>query len=339
LEAIVKKKGYQTVWKENKTIDLHNDLLMYLVASPSHTPHDTATRSSIEQLRNGGVGCLVLTVFAETKQHSEYQLGHQSTVYATLHERYGGDFCPLSQHVKGKIATCLAIENCSTFLGETEPLEYGLQRLGKLFQDGIRPLYVSLTWNQENRCGGGAHSSVGLKSDGEMVLDALQTNVTAIDLSHASDKLASDVLNYLGRTRNSMKVIASHSNFRAISDVPRNLPDEIAQEIVYRGGVIGLTAIRNFIGKTSDYYYRHIEHALAKGFGDALAIGADFFCMPGLSPRALKVFYEEHFFPELADSSCLQGMLNEVKRRFGNDVRQGIAWKNAWERLLEPGKE
>jgi microsomal dipeptidase-like Zn-dependent dipeptidase len=278
----------------------------------------------------------VLAVFAETKKHSEYQLGRQSALYITLHQQYGEYFCPLYDGETRKIATCCAIENCSTFLSETEPLERGLKRLKKVFSAGIRPLYVSLTWNQENRCGGGAHSSKGLKSDGERVLDALQTHVTAIDLSHTSDQLASDILRYLDRTKSSMKVIASHSNFRSVSDVPRNLPDELAQEIAHRGGVIGLTAIRNFIGKTPEDYYRHIEHALAKGLGNAVAIVADFFCVPGLSSVALKAFYEEHFFPTLSDSSCLRNVMDEVGKIFGNDVQQGIAWKNAWERIFMP---
>ena len=328
------QKEYQTVWKENKVIDLHNDLLTYLVASPSHSPYDSATCSSIEQLRRGGVGCLVLPVFAETKYNSQYQLGRQSAIYASLHERYPEAFCPLQDPVKGAISTCFAIENCSTFLSESEPIERGLKRLKKLFSAGIRPLYVSLTWNQENRCGGGAHSSKGLKSDGERILDAIQGHVTAIDLSHTSDQLAYDILRFLDRTKNSLKVIASHSNFRAVSDVPRNLADELAQEIAHRGGVIGLTCIRKFIGKTSDDYYRHIEHAIALGVKDALAIGADFFCVPGLPPKVLSSFYKEHFFLEIADASSLRIVLREVERRFGKDVQEGLAWRNAWERLL-----
>ncbi len=325
---------YQTVWKENKVIDLHNDLLSYLVASPSHSPHDSATRSSIEQLQAGGVGILVVVAFSQTRRKSEYQLARQSALYTALHQRYSEHFCPLKERVDGKIATCCAIENCSTFLGETEPFERGLRRLKKVFSTGISPLYVSLTWNQENRCGGGALSTAGLKDDGRRVLDAIRGYVTAVDLSHASDQLACDILTYLDETKSPLQVMASHSNFRSVTDVPRNIPDEFAQEIVRRGGVIGLTAIRRFIGPTVDHYYRHVEHALAQGFGSALAIGADFFVVPGLASDILKSFYKEHFFPELSDSSCLRALLEEVGRRFGAEVQQGIAWKNSWEKLL-----
>jgi membrane dipeptidase len=327
-------KEYQTRWNENKAIDLHNDLLSYLVASPSNTPHDSATCSSIEQLRKGGVGCLVLAVFAETKKGSELQLACQSKAYERLHEQYGDDFCLLQHRDPGKISTCLAIENCSTFSSESEPLDKGLRRLKRIFQKGIYPLYVSLTWNQENRFGGGAHSSAGLKDEGKIILDLLEGNATAIDLSHASDQLALDILNYMDRSNSSLHVIASHSEFRAITDASRNLPDEIAQEIAHRGGVIGLTAIRRFIGDTVDDFYRHIEHALAMNLGNALSIGADFFCVPGLPPKTLQAFYQEHFFPELSDASCLRPLLEQIGKRFGVEVKNKIAWKNAYDSLV-----
>jgi microsomal dipeptidase-like Zn-dependent dipeptidase len=328
------KKEYQIMWKENSVIDLHNDLLSYLAASVTHSPYDSATCSSIEQLQRGGVRCLVTVAFTETQKDSEFQLERQSAQYEMLHTKYADVFCPLRRYEDGKIATCFAIENCSAFSSETEPLEESLKRLHTLFHSGIRPLYVSLTWNQENRFGGGAHATAGLKSDGEKLLDAIEGYVTAIDISHASDRLGADILNYLDRSKSSLKAIASHSNFRSVRRVPRNIPDELAQEIAQKGGVIGLTAIRNFIGTTMEDYYRHIEYALDKGLGDALAIGADFFCVPNLSPDVLEAFYQEHFFPTLSDASCLQSVLDEVEKRFGSDVKQKMAWKNAQQKLL-----
>lgn len=324
---------YQTFWKESKVVDLHNDLLSYLLASSSHSPYDTVTRSSIPQLREGGIGCLAVVAYAETGRGSQYHLARQTAIFASLPERYPEAFCHLHAPVKGRIAICLAIENCSTFVGEDEPLERGIRRLNKIFRSGIRPLYVSLTWNHENRFGGGSSSRCGLKSDGERILDVIQGHVTAIDLSHTSDRLAYDILSYLDRTKSSLKVIASHSSFRHVSDVPRNLPDEIAKEICRRGGVIGLTCINYFIGKSADDFYKHIEHALSLGIKDSLAIGADFFCPHDLLPNSLKA---NHFFPEIADSSSLRAVLQEVGRRFGTEVQEGMAWKNARDRLFCP---
>ena len=109
-------------------------------------------------------------------------------------------------------------------------------------------MYVSFTWNMENRFGGGALTTVGLKDDGKRLLEVLATNRIAVDLSHASDRLAYDIFNYIDKHKLDMKVIASHSVMRAIHHAPRNLPDEIAKEIIKRKGIIGLNFIAKFIG-------------------------------------------------------------------------------------------
>ena len=59
-------------------------------------------------------------------------------------------------------------------------------------------------------------------------------------LSHTSDALAHDIFNHIDKHKLAVPVIASHSNFRSVSDHVRNLPDEIANEIVNRNGLIGM---------------------------------------------------------------------------------------------------
>ncbi|GEM_PF-5863961 len=44
-------------------IDLHCDLLGYLIESPNRTPHDAIARCSLPQLRAGGVATQVLAIF------------------------------------------------------------------------------------------------------------------------------------------------------------------------------------------------------------------------------------------------------------------------------------
>ena len=70
----------------------------------------------------------------------------------------------------------------------------------------------------------------------------------AIDLSHTSDFLAHDILNYIDKMGLNVRTIASHSNFRKIAEVVRNLTDEIAKEILKRGGVIGFNLFKSFVG-------------------------------------------------------------------------------------------
>jgi membrane dipeptidase len=304
---------------ELSIVDLHNDLLSYLAFDSQRSLFDEAPRCSLPQLKRGGVRGLCLTIFSETKDGSELAYGRQLATYQSIRH----------QLEAAGIHTFLAIENCAACIGAHEPLEPALKRLS-----GLSFVYASLTWNFENRFGGGAHSDKGLTGDGRLLIDALASCATAIDLSHTSDRLASDILNYLDQTNNPLRVIASHSNFRAVKDVPRNLPDEIAQEIVARGGVIGLAFIRSFIGNSADCLFHHIEHALAKGWGDALCIGADFFVSALVTESTYQAFVDEHFFPEYGDASRLASFVTDVQKRFGRPIATGIANRNAWNRLL-----
>jgi membrane dipeptidase len=65
-----------------------------------------------------------------------------------------------------------------------------------------------------------------------------------IDISHASDKTVEDVLD-----ATQMPIMASHSNARAICDIPRNLPDDLILEIAKRKGYIGINFFPGFLKK------------------------------------------------------------------------------------------
>lgn len=131
-----------------------------------------------------------------------------------------------------KIGIIPAIENASAICNEKEDLSIALERLTALQRRIGKLLYVSLTWNHENRFGGGNHTEKGLKNDGKLLVDYLCHKGIALDFSHASDYLAYDLLNYIEKKGLRLPLLASHSNMRSIADFPRNLPDEIAKEII-----------------------------------------------------------------------------------------------------------
>ncbi len=71
-----------------------------------------------------------------------------------------------------------------------------------------------MTHHGENRFGGGNSTGIGLKKDGEALLEYISEKKIAIDLSHTSDALAGDILNYIVKNKLGLSVLASHSNFR-----------------------------------------------------------------------------------------------------------------------------
>jgi membrane dipeptidase len=315
-------------------IDLHCDLLSYLAAWPGHTPYDEGSVANLHFAEQGGIGTLILALFTPTKPGCEKVFEPQMKFFKELSSTI--KFIP-------------AIENASCFIGEEEPFEKAIQRLKSA---GQKFLYLTMTWNGENRFGGGVGSDKGLTEQGKALLDAIPPFFTAIDFSHTSDRLARDILNYLDQTKSPLKVLASHSNFRSIQDVPRNLPEDIAEEIVRRGGIIGLNLIRNFVGPRADSFFDHMEYALKKGWEKHVALGADFFDidfehspnydMPKevqdlpVSQRHAK-FLEEHFFPEYPDASSLKLLVREISQRYGEAVAEAFWWKNAKSNLLVIG--
>ncbi|HEY5259586.1 MAG TPA: membrane dipeptidase, partial [Rhabdochlamydiaceae bacterium] len=218
-----------------------------------------------------------------------------------------------------------AIENGSGVIDEGESLVVGLKRLEQWHRELKKILYLSLTWNTENRLGGGNFTEVGLKPDGEVFLEKLAELGICIDFSHTSDPLAYDILNYIDKKNLKLQPIASHSNFRTQCDMKRNLPDELAKEIFKRGGVIGMNFVRKFVG--DDFIpalRRHIEHGVSLGGEEQLCFGADFFCTTDVALKDLAPYFAE----EYGNSSCYPKVLQELK--LSESLSEGISSKNLY---------
>lgn len=300
-----------------RTADLHCDLLSYLL-EPGRSPENPESRASIGQMKHGQVALQVLAAFTITGPESA-QLGErQVEIYRQLSSQYAA--------TPETFRVVLAIENASSFCEETEPLAQALERLER-WQNEAGPIaYISLTWNDENRFGGGNESTAGLKPDGETLLQWMSGKGIAIDLSHTSDLLAEEIFNTIDRHRIKIGVIASHSNFRAIVDHPRNLPDPIALEIIQRKGLIGLNFVRAFLGSEPDAFLRHIEHAQKLGGMNSLCFGADFF-YDGDSPPELdylKPFYLNHF----DNSSCYPRLLELLHGKLSKHQMEKLFHQN-----------
>ncbi len=155
-----------------------------------------------------------------------------------------------------------------------------VERLHIAYEKGIR--VMTLTWNMSNCLAAGSDSTgtendYGLTDLGrEIVTEAGKLGIM-IDLSHASDNTARDIL-----ALNDRPVMASHSNYRSVCPHNRNLPDDIADEIVRRGGHIGLNLFRWFIEDhmeaedyTAEKLFKHVDYALSRGYGKNIGWGGD----------------------------------------------------------------
>lgn len=148
-------------------------------------------------------------------------------------------------------------------------LEDDIERLSVLKEDGVRAL--TLTWNDQNRIAGGSKSDQGLTDFGKAVIAEMNRLQIACDLSHLNDK------SFFAAIELTRYPIATHSNSRAVCDVPRNLTDEQLCLLAKRGGIVGLCLYPAFLGGgTAEKLYEHICHMLDLGLENSLAIGSDF---------------------------------------------------------------
>lgn len=310
-------------------IDLHCDLLFYLESNRLRSPYDLEARCAIPQLRQGKVQLQIVAIFTQTGPFSLEKGLLQVRLYQELLLHYPQHFTPFhGQLHPSSIALLPAFENASGFCSEQEPLQAGFQRLNNIIQEIGKPLYISLTWNTENRFGGGALTRIGLKEDGKCLLEELHQQHIALDLSHASDALAYEAIDYIEGHHLDIPLMASHSNARMITFLPRNLPDEIAKEIFQRGGIVGLNLYRYFVGETEDHLIHHVAHWLELGGEEHIGLGADFFYEKDLPPHT---HGQDIFFQAYQDASCYGSLLSFVKKelKLNSSVLEKLAYQNA----------
>src|SRR5579884_1163330 len=83
---------------------------------------------------------------------------------------------------------------------------------------------------------------IGLTDFGRQVVREMNRIGMIVDVSHVSDKTFYDALAVSAKP-----VILSHSSCRALSDVPRNVTDDMLRALARNGGVIGINFGEGFI--------------------------------------------------------------------------------------------
>lgn len=254
---------------------------------------------SVPRLREGNVQTQVMAMYTPTATGStatgisQQEHFHNMTAPGQPFDRIeeANDFAR-----KESIGVLLSIENASGFAEEEGPLDFGL--LERYIREAGPLAYISFTHHDENRFGGGNYSdNVGLKRDGMALLEWLDGKRIPVDLSHSSDALAHGIFSHVDSQRLDVPIIASHSNFRPVCDHVRNLPDELAKEIIHRKGLIGINFLRAYIHDTDpDKLDEQVAYGWSlPGAESCLALGADFFSWVGFPwPERFPLFFEEH---------------------------------------------
>ncbi|MFY0594110.1 dipeptidase [Roseivirga sp.] len=311
-------------------IDLHCDLLVYLLMNPDARADGTAFGAGLPYLQEGNVALQVMAIYTAVEAESSQKGIIQSVIYKNLLDDYADSFYQADAEFKPTekgVGMVASLESASGLCNEEEPLDNAFKNLETILENVGRLFYISFTHHAENRFGGGNYATAGLKKDGEALLDYMSGKQIAIDLSHTSDALAHDILDYTYKSGLEVPVIASHSNFRDIWDHPRNLTRENAQEIVDRKGLIGVNFLRAFLNNDSpEALLDHINYGFGLSGGkEAMAFGADFF-YTGDFPDPARLPY---YFPQHENATKYQGILEELSDNLTESQLSALAHQNA----------
>lgn len=210
-----------------------------------------------------------------------------------------------------KRASLISIEGGGGLFADSE-------ELNTLYRAGLRVL--GLAWDtNELATSAWDKNDTGLTAEGVAMVKRCSELGIILDVSHLSDKSFYDLLE-----TTAYPVIATHSNFREVTDSPRNLTLDMAKRIAARGGVIGLNLYPNFLSDTTrattDDIIRHVDYALENLGEDVLAFGFDIDGTDGAYPDGIN-----------ENSSIHDQVIDLLLSRYSEGVVEKIAGKNAIE--------
>lgn len=139
---------------------------------------------------------------------------------------------------------------------------------------GLGQRVSQLTYNDRCRLGSGCRDphDQGLTEFGRQVVTEMNRVGMAIDLSHCSEKTTLDAI-----ARSERPVLVTHSNCRALAANPRNKSDAVIRALAARGGVMGIAAVRAFLGAnpTIDGLLDHFVHVAELVGAEHVGVGSD----------------------------------------------------------------
>ena len=151
-------------------------------------------------------------------------------------------------------------------------LDGNLENVKRLYDVGFR--MMSLHHFFDNRLGGSLHgiSGQGLTNFGEQVVLEIQSLDIILDVSHSSENVVKDVLKISNRP-----IVVSHTGFYGHCPSPRNINDNLMEDIARKGGLI---AIGYWDAAVCDNTPKSVAEAIHYGIklvgAGHVALGSDF---------------------------------------------------------------
>lgn len=312
-----------------RAFDMHCDT-PYQVWEKGRDPSLPKGHITEKTLRAGNVGGVFLAIYISDKLHADSKkVGHPTiadadAIFDAVDKIVAAHpdvlaWAPNGSVPPDKVAAFATIEGAGAFAADITQIDRFIQR-------GVR--FVGPVHMKSDKLASSStdpDQSYGLTELGVKFCHRVYSAGALIDVSHMSDKGFMDVVDIAKQY--GAPIVATHSNARAIANVPRNVTDEELRLIGESGGVIGINFYDKYVKigakATLDDVVAQALHMIEVAGIDHVGIGSDF---DGSDPT--EELGDASTFPKFAKALLDAGLKPEdVQKIFSENVKRVLRWR------------
>ena len=321
--------------QRNITIDSHCDTPMFFPQGIHFEQRDPRILYDLHKMQEGGPDAVTMVAYLpQPKEDEQFKdiapfavdgpRQYADLIFDKINETVLRDtnYIALARNERdllfnkhqGKRSLMIGIENGLAIENDIANVEHFAKR-------GI--VYITLCHNGDNQiCDSARRSNAthgGVSEFGAKVIVEMNRLGIMVDLSHAAESSFYDALDI-----SSTPIVCSHSNAKALCDVPRNITDDQMRDLAAKDGVCQITLYNGFLttdGKACiDDAMRHLDHAISIMGIDHVGLGTDFDGDGGV--------------PGLANASELINFTKAMLRRRYSEDDMAKIWGGNWLRVM-----
>lgn len=321
--------------QRNITIDSHCDTPMFFPQGIHFEQRDPRILYDLHKMQEGGPDAVTMVAYLpQPKEDEQFKdiapfavdgpRQYADLIFDKINETVLRDtnYIALARNERdllfnkhqGKRSLMIGIENGLAIENDIANVEHFAKR-------GI--VYITLCHNGDNQiCDSARRSNAthgGVSEFGAKVIAEINRLGIMVDLSHAAESSFYDALDI-----SSTPIVCSHSNAKALCDVPRNITDDQMRALAAKDGVCQITLYNGFLttdGKACiDDAMRHLDHAISIMGVDHVGLGTDFDGDGGV--------------PGLANASELINFTKAMLRRRYSEDDMAKIWGGNWLRVM-----
>ena len=321
--------------QRNITIDSHCDTPMFFPQGIHFEQRDPRILYDLHKMQEGGPDAVTMVAYLpQPKEDEQFKdiapfavdgpRQYADLIFDKINETVLRDtnYIALARNERdllfnkhqGKRSLMIGIENGLAIENDIANVEHFAKR-------GI--VYITLCHNGDNQiCDSARRSNAthgGVSEFGAKVIAEMNRLGIMVDLSHAAESSFYDALDI-----SSTPIVCSHSNAKALCDVPRNITDDQMRALAAKDGICQITLYNGFLttdGKACiDDAMRHLDHAISIMGIDHVGLGTDFDGDGGV--------------PGLANASELINFTKAMLRRRYSEDDMAKIWGGNWLRVM-----